>query len=387
MNVCGGHPGSRHIFRSHSTNSLVTKNCGNSASMRVSNTDQFHHEQKLLKRETEVDCIVKRQGSPLPSIHGFQPRRRCLTIPEYESMKSEQLPKHSKSYNAQKKYSFRRLFEKKKFSLKLYHERSENENTSPPNSNKEIISKPGLLRSLSLSSLALLGKSRPKLMNRLSCPDNLIPAAEQNTPTSKPEQNSRVFWHRTKSVNPTPIGQSYPLSENVKANATSKAKDKVRHSMELTKRHSRILVTRFEIELAITKDDRNRLQNFISSKSVNLNAKDYYGKTLLHTACSVGNYQCAQMLVNAGAAVDIQDHAGFTALHCAVVANHVPCAAVMITAGADVMTSTRTRHTALTLAHEEEMILLVGRSLLLRGTQKRTTNDDKECFSLRETIL
>jgi ankyrin repeat protein len=173
------------------------------------------------------------------------------------------------------------------------------------------------------------------------------------------------------------------------ANVTTRLKNsfKFRHSSEITKRDSRILVTRFELELAITKDIRHKLVSFINSKSINLNARDYYGKTLLHTACSVGNYQCAQILINAGAKVGIQDQAGFTPLHCAVVANHVPCAAVMIAAGADVMTSTRTMHTALTLAHEEEMILLVGRSLLLRGTQRKTVKDDNKCFSLRETKL
>ena len=393
MNLCGGHPRTRQVFRSYSTSNLDTKDYRRSVPMRVSTTDLFEQEKACLKSETDVNSIVRNKESSHLSIErttsAFQQQGRCQTIEEHES-KPEQTLKHAKSFRTsklttqqqeQKKYSFKKLFDRKIPCFVLTHERSEHESASQASTKKseqkKIKSKP-LLRSLSSSCLSLAAKSRPKVINRLSCPDNLIPS-DQNTRGSQANQDHRDKRYGTKPVDKTPTG----------ANVTTRLKNsfKFRHSSEITKRDSRILVTRFELELAITKDIRHKLVSFINSKSINLNARDYYGKTLLHTACSVGNYQCAQILINAGAKVGIQDQAGFTPLHCAVVANHVPCAAVMIAAGADVMTSTRTMHTALTLAHEEEMILLVGRSLLLRGTQRKTVKDDNKCFSLRETKL
>ena len=151
------------------------------------------------------------------------------------------------------------------------------------------------------------------------------------------------------------------------------------------------MATRHELELAISKDDRSELQAVIRSKTFDLNHKDYYGKTLLHSASSVGNYRCAQILINAGADVDIQDRAGFAPLHCAVMSNHVPCAAVLLSAGANLVAQTKTMHTPLTLACQDEMILLIGRSLLLRGNtteQRKHVSEDKLlAYSLRETYL
>jgi hypothetical protein len=424
MNVCGDYPDSRQKLRSYSTNNLDTIAYRKPVPLRVSHTEYFEREQTHLKSETDAKFVAENEESHLRrptmkrTISADQLRRRCLTISEQELKETEQKLKHAKSFcslkstteqRAQKKYSFKRLFDKKKpCPVPAIQESSGQDSGLLVNTSKKIKPKPLRLRSLSSSCLSLAGKTRPKLINRLSCPDNLIPTDKNTTPNqdqtvssrgTKPGDktptgesytctktaNARQSLRGTKPGDKTPTGESYTCTKT--ANARLRDSFKLRHSRELTKRDSQILVTRFEVELAITKNDRNKLVSFINSKSVNLNAKDYYGKTLLHTACSVGNYQCAQILINAGGKIDIQDQAGFTPLHCAVVANHVPCAAVMIAAGADVMTSTRTMHTALTLAHEEEMILLVGRSLLLRNTQKRAPKDDNTRFSLRETKL
>ena len=399
MNVCRDYPGSRPIFRSYSTNNIDTISYRRPVPLRVSDTDYFEQEQIHSKSKMNAKPVARNQESSRhPSIKrttsAFQLRRRCLTISEHEVKESEQTLQHAKSFSAlkstrdqqeQKKYSLKKLFDKKRPACSVpTQEPSEHDNPTHVNASKKIKPKPLRLRSLSSSCLSMSGKSWPKLINRLSCPDNLIPDDKSTSPN--PDQT--VSLRGTKPVNKTPTGETYAYATKA-ANVTERLKDsfKFRPSRELTKRDSQILVTRFEVELAITKDDRNKLLSFINSKSINLNAKDYYGKTLLHTACSVGNYQCAQILINAGGKIDIQDQAGFTPLHCAVVANHVPCAAVMIAAGADMMTSTRTMHTALTLAHEEEMILLVGRTLLLRGTQKKAAKDENKRFSLRETKL
>ena len=390
MNLCQAHPGSKRVFRSYSTNNLDTKSYPNTVSISTA-IDCLEDEQIVRKDQGFTQTLIETSSPALPV------RRRCVTISGGESEPKQTL-KHSKSFAAlksttnsrehheQKKYSFKKLFDKKKPGPLLSHEQSERESSSPTVAEKKSKPKPVLLRSLSSSCLSLATKSRPKLMNRLS--DSRLIPLRRNTSSSKTNEEHRVSWPVNKPVeNKTPTGGK-TCSRTGSIATRLKDAFRFRHSGEISKRDSRNMVTRFEVELAITKDDRSKLLSFINSKSINLNAKDYYGKTLLHTACSVGNYQCAQILLNAGAKVDIQDQAGFTPLHCAVVANHVPCAAVLIAAGADVLTSTRTMHTALTLAHEEEMILLVGRSLLLRGTRIKTgTADDKKCWSLRETKL
>ena len=201
--------------------------------------------------------------------------------------------------------------------------------------------------------------------------DSIVP--HKIVPVQRPEKESyRRSW----------------TTENVYTPA-SLTSSRDSQTTETKSRNSRILVTRFELELAINKDDSRKLLSTIQCKTVDLNEKDFFGKTLLHTASSVGNLRCGQILINNGADVNLQDHAGFTPLHCAVVSNHVPCAALLISSGADLMARTRTMHTALTLAHEDEMILLIGRSLLLRETLpcKHVVKDSHRSVFLRETNL
>ena len=385
------HPGSTQIFRSYSTSNIDTKNYGRSTRTTcISPGHNFEHGQAHLNGEVDVNLrhAASRVSSNSATPHSASSRRRSLTVTGHD-IESELKIKHAKSPSALKstKYSFRKLFDKKKATpVSTSHEHAEAESSSETNLSKKIKSKPLLLRSISSSCLSLASKSRPKLISRSSCPNKLIPVIVHSSKLVVNQDNSRS-WHGKNPADKTPSGENIACTKIPSVTARLKDRLKFRRSDEITKRDSRILVNRFELELAITKDDREKLVSFINSKSTDLDAIDYYGKTLLHTACSVGNYHCAQILINAGARVDIQDQAGFTPLHCAVVANHVPCAAVLIAAGAHVMSSTRTMHTALTLAHEEEMILLIGRSLLLRGTQRKTKTDGHKCFSLRETML
>ncbi|XP_028409092.1 ankyrin repeat domain-containing protein 1-like [Dendronephthya gigantea] len=392
MNIRGAYPGSRQVFRSYSTNNLNTKSYRWSVPLRVSATDDFEQEEQILVRNTD---ILRGKGPLLldsPSVREnseLLARGRSYSGPGRDV---EQTVKHTKSFSVSKvageqqehrKYSFKKLFEKKKANTVSIVEHSDVEIPSQAHLNKKIKSKPLLLRSLSSSCLSLATKSRPKLLSRISCPDNLV-RSNGNVQSSKPNQNDRESVPETKPEDRMPTGVK-SRSSNVSSRLKDSFKLFSRNSKEISKRDSRTLLTRFEIELAITKNDRSKLMTSVAAKDFDINAQDYYGKTYLHTACSVGNYHCAQILLNAGAKVDMQDLAGFTPLHCAVVANHVPCAAVLIAAGADVMSSTRTMHTAMTLAHEDEMILLIGRCLLLRGTQCQILKDDN--FSLRETKL
>ena len=397
INLCGSYAGSKQIFRSYSTSNLDPKNYGVPIPITcVSAAHSFERRQPDLHGELDVKSHGPNEVSSHPSFSApdsvLQQRIRSRTISGHEikserTIESLSASKSTKEQQELKRYAFRKLFEKKKPALVPTHNCSEPEiSGSQSNVNKKIKSKPLLFRSISSSCLLLAAKSRPKLISRSSCPNKLIPSEHSSKLAN---QNNSISWHGKKPADKKPTGENDAACTKIPS-VTARLKDrlKFRRSEEITKRDSWILVNRFELELAITKDDRKKLVSFINSKSMDLNAIDYYGKTLLHTACSVGNYHCANILINAGARVDIQDQAGFTPLHCAVVGNHVPCAAVLIAAGADLMSSTRTMHTALTLAHEEEMILLIGRSLLLRGTQrKKTKTDDYKGLSLRETML
>jgi len=51
--------------------------------------------------------------------------------------------------------------------------------------------------------------------------------------------------------------------------------------------------------------------------------------------------QCVQLLLAAGATVDLADSGGFTALACAVSQNNITCEKLLVEAGASVDLSTR----------------------------------------------
>lgn len=245
-------------------------------------------------------------------------------------------------------------------------------------------------RTLSHKSHSASCLSLPKVDEQTSKSD-CLPKSDYSQTSSYTKTNSShtkaISSPRTENrlngASLTPGGATYTLSSHRRLK-------EIQFENRTKRADSKTTAARRELELAIDKDDRNELRSVIRSKTFDLNHKDYYGKTLLHTASIVGNYRCAQILINAGADVDIPDRAGFAPLHCAVMSNNVPCAAVLISAGANLAAQTTTMYTPLTLACQDEMILLIGRSLLLRenaSPRKPILEDKLRAYSLRETYL
>lgn len=56
---------------------------------------------------------------------------------------------------------------------------------------------------------------------------------------------------------------------------------------------------------------------FMESRARGVNARDEKGRTALHFACGMASGECARLLLEAGADVEIRDKDGFTAMHMA----------------------------------------------------------------------
>ena len=72
-----------------------------------------------------------------------------------------------------------------------------------------------------------------------------------------------------------------------------------------------------------TKGNTIDLLRFIAAK-INVNVTDYDKRTALHIACSDGHLECVEILIRAGARVDVTDRWGYTPLDCAKVAKNDP---------------------------------------------------------------
>ena len=109
------------------------------------------------------------------------------------------------------------------------------------------------------------------------------------------------------------------------------------------------------------------------------NKKMSNGLTPLHLASIAGNYRIVQYLLNNGGMVDEFDDHGWTSLHYAVLHGHIPCTLLLLQAGADVRATTDDHRTAIELASEDEMLLLLGRAM--NGVLGRTSLDqNKETY-------
>ena len=79
---------------------------------------------------------------------------------------------------------------------------------------------------------------------------------------------------------------------------------------------------------------------------------DNYGNTALMYACASGHQECAQALIVAGAAVDMVNNYGSTALMRACIFGHHECAQALIDAHADLELTNRDGQNALMIACE-----------------------------------
>ena len=129
---------------------------------------------------------------------------------------------------------------------------------------------------------------------------------------------------------------------------------------------------------AISRDDVVELCDLITdSENPDLNAPDEVGITLLHRAAIDGSYRCLNFLLSRGADVDVTDSEGWTPLHDSVFHGHIRCAVILLISGADVEAETKDFLKPIEMAEDEEMILVVGRSMALNKTGQNP-NYDKE---------
>ena len=96
---------------------------------------------------------------------------------------------------------------------------------------------------------------------------------------------------------------------------------------------------------------------------------DNYGYTALLLACSSGHHECAQALINAGAAVDKEVKDGATALMWACDKGHHECAQALIDARADLeLTKPWRRECADDRLQGAELVVFVCRNGRVRAS-------------------
>ena len=103
-----------------------------------------------------------------------------------------------------------------------------------------------------------------------------------------------------------------------------------------------------------------------------MNQKNYYGQTALFNAVSEGSVQCTDMLLKAGADVNITDNWGRTALFEALKRSSVKCIDMLLKAGSDVNATDEYGHTVL---HQTESYLRGIRKVLHEEVKVNVRNN------------
>lgn len=119
------------------------------------------------------------------------------------------------------------------------------------------------------------------------------------------------------------------------------------------------------LDIAIVNDEFVEACHLIKSTKLDINRPGSNGLTPLHRAVIEGSYDCLQLLVDQGAEVNIRDEHGWTPLHDAVYHENVSCVAALLKAGANVTLLTDDMYSVLELANSENMLLVIGRALIL----------------------
>lgn len=119
---------------------------------------------------------------------------------------------------------------------------------------------------------------------------------------------------------------------------------------------------------AIQRDDLTELCDLLNKhQDIDLELANSYGLTPLHRAAIDGSYRCLNLLLSRNVNVKVRDIYGWTPLHDAVYHGHIRCAAALITAGSNVEAETNDFTKPIEMAHEDEMLLLVGRAMTSPG--------------------
>ncbi|KXJ12633.1 Protein phosphatase 1 regulatory subunit 27 [Exaiptasia diaphana] len=118
------------------------------------------------------------------------------------------------------------------------------------------------------------------------------------------------------------------------------------------------------LDIAIINDEFVEACHLIKSRKVDINRPGPNGLTPLHRAAVEGSYDCLQLLLDQGAEVNAKDEYGWTALHDAVYHGNISCVAALLKAGANVTLSTDDMCSVLELTDREDVLFVVGFSLL-----------------------
>lgn len=134
------------------------------------------------------------------------------------------------------------------------------------------------------------------------------------------------------------------------------------------------------LRTAVLQHDLSEVERLCQQWDINFNKKLSNGLTLLHLSSIQGCFRVVQYILKHGGRVDEPDDQGWTALHYAALHGNVPCALALLRGGADINWRTWDYHTAMELASEDEMILLLGR-LMNGGLGKADkANQNKETY-------
>lgn len=152
--------------------------------------------------------------------------------------------------------------------------------------------------------------------------------------------------------------KTYPTRTTLSSNSSSKK------TIAKKKKHVQF-PSDVLLDVAITNDEFVEACHLIKSRKVDINRPGPNGLTPLHRAAIEGSYDCLQLLIDQGASVDIKDENGCTPLHDAVYHGNISCVLALLKAGANISIQTNNWLSVLELANEEEMLLIVGRALIL----------------------
>ena len=133
------------------------------------------------------------------------------------------------------------------------------------------------------------------------------------------------------------------------------------------------------VRSAIFSHDLSEFEEVCQQWEANFNKKLSDGLTPLHLASISGSYRIVQLILKHGGKIDETDDLGWTPLHYAVSYGNIPCALVLLQAGADINAPTADYCTAIELATQDEMLLLLGR--VMNGVSFKTSSDqNKETY-------
>lgn len=138
--------------------------------------------------------------------------------------------------------------------------------------------------------------------------------------------------------------------------------------------------------LAAVSGDTTTLENLILDHSVNVNAKDKHGFTLLHLAAHKGHLDTMQLLLDLGATIDEQSNNNQeTPLHVATYAGHANCVQELVDRGAELDLYTRRQTTALQIAvnnYQDEIT-----KILVTAGADYTIPDDGGFNAITDAVL